>query len=150
MAYEIVEGTRRIENVVQEVIFQVLGGREAAAERLGVTRQAIHYLLASPYIRDRKLALRLAEMTGIPAAELMALTPWQPETRGNGPKGGRKGPNGSGPRPHLASAKPLAGGGAESLDRPSAVAKGKRTPRSYHRTACTPLWNPAELQAKAA
>lgn len=145
MAYEIVEGTRRIENVVQEVIFQVLGGREAAAERLGVTRQAVHYLLGSPYIRDRKLALRLSEMTNIPAAELMALTPWRPETRGNDPKG-RRGPNGSSPRPiPLAGRSPAGGGSNHGVE-----AKGKRTPRSHTKSACTPRWKPADSLDKAA
>ena len=136
MAYEITESTRVIENVVQEVIFQVFGGREAAAEKLGVTRQAIHYLLASAYIRDRKLAIRLSKMTGISAPELMALTTWQPETRGGPNRRTRRVPKDLSQQTGLASV-PTAGRATEGVAQGTASTL-QRKPKGRPSRACSP------------
>jgi hypothetical protein len=117
MTYEIEVGPsmrRVIRNAIDEAIYDVLGGPIAAAERLGVSRQAVHTLLKVGFLRDRATALRLEQATTdagctIPAAELMDLAEWHGPQRHGAPPRGKRGPNGSSPRTPVAKL-PVGGG----------------------------------------
>ncbi len=98
--YAIPEGDdliRKIRNAREEAIYDVLGGINAATEKLGVRRQSVHYLLTQPRIRDTDTAKRLAEATAregrpVPVAEILDLEPWRgPERHGSDPSRRRKG-----------------------------------------------------------
>ncbi len=62
---------------------RILRGPSAAARAMGVTPQTIFGWLNRGYVPTREYALRMAELTGISAADLMALT--------NGARGPKKG-----------------------------------------------------------
>lgn len=69
---------REIHTALEEAIFLKLGGAVTACHRLEVSTQAVYKLLATGYVSSRATAIRLEELTGIPAAELMQLAPWNP------------------------------------------------------------------------
>lgn len=128
---------RVIRNAIDEAIHDVLGGPGAAAERLGVSRQAVHTLLKVGFLRDRATALRLEQATTdagctIPAAELMDLAEWHgPERHGAPPRGKRKDPNGSSPRLTPVPKQPVGGGGTEAgVQARASARKVRRTARA--------------------
>jgi hypothetical protein len=152
--YEIPEGDglrRMIRTPLEEAIYDVLGGMVPAAEQLGVKRQHVHYWLSTKRLRDRDIAVRLAEATEkvgrpVPVTELLDLEPWRgPERHGSDPtKKGKLGPKVRRLRSGHATATLPVGGGAE------VQAKGKHTCPTCHRTACTSFSNCPELLAQAA
>lgn len=136
--YEIPEGDglrRMIRNPLEEAIHDVLGGAVPAAAALGVTRQNVHYLLTVGRLRDRDVAVRLAEATKlagrpVPVTELLDLEDWRgPERHDDGPQKGRKGPNGRSPQV-VALAPKVSGSdapaGAEARLRGATRARGRR------------------------
>ena len=132
---------REIHTALEEAIFLRLGGAVTACHQLGVSTQAVYKLLAIGYVSSRSTALRLEELTGIPAAELMQLAPWTPGRPTPNPRG-RKGPNGPSPRPSPVAKLPVGGGTeagreARAHMRGGVAAKGKRTPPRDNRRACT-------------
>jgi hypothetical protein len=72
---------REIHTALEEAVFLRLGGAVAACHRLEVSTQAVYKLLATGYVSSRKLALELESATGVTAAELMNLAPWNPGGR---------------------------------------------------------------------
>jgi hypothetical protein len=98
MTYEIIEVRRQITSALEEAIYDVLGGPVKAAAALGVTKQAVHYLLNQGSVRSLDAAERIEEATKkagrlVPRAELMNLVPWHGPDRhaedNGGPSGGK-------------------------------------------------------------
>lgn len=78
-------------NAVEEVVYSIFDGPSDAAAKLGVTRQALYVWLGRRLIWNRETALAVEAATAqakyaVPAAELMALVPWE----GPGPRNGAR------------------------------------------------------------
>jgi hypothetical protein len=80
---------RDIRSAVEEAVYVVLGGPTSAAHALKVSNATIHEVIARGYIKRRDTAIEWEEATAkagscIPAAELLAVLPWLPESRRRG------------------------------------------------------------------
>ena len=88
---------RKIRNAVDEAVYFALGGVRDVSKRLDVATQSVYEHLGRGLIRNREVALEYERLTReaghmVPAAELMALVPWNGEER-MGEPGGAKRPN---------------------------------------------------------
>jgi hypothetical protein len=68
---------RPVSTALEEAIFVQLGGSTKACHALQVSTQAVQKLLTIGYVSSRAKALKIQELTGIPAGELMQVAPWR-------------------------------------------------------------------------
>lgn len=157
--YEIPEGDglrRMIRTPLEEAIYDVLGGMVPAAEALGVKRQHVHYWLSTKRLRDRDIAVRLAEATmkvgrPVPVTELLDLEPWRGPERHDGTSGPTPGKRRRGAKKsRLGLVVPPSASSEGDAGSQAAEAKLKRTCPTCHKTACTRFCNSADSFEKAA
>lgn len=128
---------REIRNAVEEAVYWSLGGVREVAKLLDCATQSVYEHLGRGLIRNREVALEYERLTReagrpVPATELMDLVPWQGPARMGGPGRGKRGPNGSSPRPASVAKLPT-GGGTEAGTHARADARKTRTRKASQR-----------------
>lgn len=73
---------REIRTAIEEAVYVVLGGPTKASLAFQCSNAAVHALVSNGFTHKRSTALDIEEVTAqhgcrVPAAELMALVPWQ-------------------------------------------------------------------------
>jgi hypothetical protein len=124
---------REITNALEEAIYLELGGPVPACHALLVSTQAVYKLVHQGFVSSRALALKIQNLTGVPAAELMQLAPWRgPERLGDDPEPGKRRRDPKAPTPlrpvGAAATRPGDGVQARTTARGKAAARRRSTP----------------------
>lgn len=135
---------RPIANAVEEAVFLVFGGLQAAASALGVGTPTIHATLKEGCVRTKVNAEKWENATTaagctVPREELIGWAPWRGVDRHPELSGGRRRPKGSTPP----TFRPAPRAEGTQADAPTA-----RLPRQTRRSRGGPAWKTASAASR--